>query len=256
MKEYQFIQIEKKNDRTDVVLNRPPVNVLNIAMMRELCDAFTSLADEANLKVVVLRAEGKAFSAGVDVSEHTAEKVNEMITVFGDLFKTLFAIKAVTIAAVKGAALGGGCELAIGCDIVLASEKAKFGQPEVKVGVLPPIAAVLFPKLVGRNRAIEWLLSGKAYPAVEAEHIGLINAVYPFDLFDQKVDEFAAEFTSCSAKVLAITKDLLNRLLPLGVSEGAALADEIYLNQLMKTEDAHEGLAAFLEKRQPVWKNK
>ncbi len=253
MPEYKHLLVESEKGRATITLNRPPVNVLNIEMMRELCDVFDSMALDNNLRVLVINAEGKAFSAGVDVSEHTEDKVYEMIEVFGNVFKKLYLIRALTIAAVKGAALGGGCELALGCDLVVASEKAKFGQPEIKVGVFPPMAAVLFPRLIGRNRALEWLMSGEIYSAAESERIGLINQVYPVDDFDDMLEEYIGKFTANSAAILALTKETVDRTNHLVIEEEADLADKIYLEKLMKTRDAHEGLTAFLEKRPPVW---
>ena len=207
------------------------------------------------MRLVVIKGEGKAFSAGVDVKEHTADKVNEMITVFHRMFRLLNSLEHPTLAVVHGAALGGGCELATFCDMVIASEEATFGQPEIKVGVLPPIAAVIFPHLIGRNRALELVLKGEVIRAKEAERIGLINKVIPTENFHQNVNEFIDTLTSLSAPVLRLTKRAVDEGLYRSVDEAISIVESIYLDELMRTEDAHEGLNAFLEKRKPTWKN-
>jgi cyclohexa-1,5-dienecarbonyl-CoA hydratase len=256
MNNYKFIKVEKGEGRLDIILNSPPLNILTIAMMKEIITAVKEASKDQNLKVLVFRAEGKHFSAGADVAEHTADRVKEMIGVFSEMFQSISEVRGVTIAVVDGSALGGGCELATFCDMVLASERAKFGQPEILLGVLPPVAAVVFPRLIGRNKAMELILSGKIISANEAEKIGLVNHIFPVEDFSVKVDEFVRGFTNLSASSIAITRKLIDRTLKLPIKEGLKLADETYLDELMKTEDANEGLKAFLEKRKPVWKDK
>ena len=240
----------------DIILNNPPLNILNIAMMEEIADAAGQAANDKNLRALVFRADGKHFSAGADVGEHTADQVHDMIEAFGNMFKAIADVQAVTIAAVDGSSLGGGCELATFCDMVVASERSKFGQPEMLLGVFPPVAAVIFPYLVGRNKAMELILSGKIIKADEALRIGLVNHVFPVDEFYDKLYEFVGGFTALSASSIAVTKKMIDRGMYLPVREGLRLADETYLNELMTTDDANEGLTAFLEKRKPEWKNR
>jgi cyclohexa-1,5-dienecarbonyl-CoA hydratase len=225
-------------------------------MMKEINDALTEFAKEPSLKIVVITGSGKAFSAGVDVSEHTKELVNEMITVFHEIFHKLNEISVPTIAVVNGAALGGGCEVAIFCDIVLASEKAKFGQPEIKVGVLPPIAAIMLPRLTDQKKALELILTGDTIRAEEAKAIGLVNQILPVEGFEEKKNEFITKFTNLSGAVLKLTKKSMYQTIGLNYKEAIKNVEDLYLNELMNTDDANEGLQAFLEKRQPVWKNK
>lgn len=253
---YNYIKIEKAPGRFDIILDNPPLNILTITMMEELSDAVNEAATDTGLKVLVFRSEGKHFSAGASVEEHTADKVEGMIKAFGGMFRSICELPAVTIAAVDGSAQGGGCELATFCDIVLASDRAKFGQPEIQLGVFPPVAVVIFPYLVGRNKALELLLTGKLIKADEAERIGLINHVYPASEFNTRTEEFITSITSLSAAAIAITKRITDQALYLPVKEGLRQADETYLKELMMTDDAHEGLAAFLEKRKPKWKNR
>ena len=254
--EYKNIQVKVESGIGEIIFNRPPLNVLNIEMMTEINSVLKDFASDPNLKVIIFTGAGKAFSAGVDVSEHTKDKVNEMITIFHEIFHNLNEISVPTIAAVNGAALGGGCEVAIFCDIVLASERAKFGQPEIKVGVLPPIAAVMFPRLMDRKKAIELILTGDVISAHEAKELGLVNQVLPVDEFEEKKNEFVKKFTNLSASVLKITKKSINQTIGLDYQNAIKSVEDLYLNELMSTEDANEGLAAFLEKREPIWKNR
>ncbi len=245
------ITIEKANHVARVILNKPPLNVMDIPMMEEFDAALKSLQGDP-AKVIVIAAQGKAFSAGVDVADHTADRVEKMIDVFHGIFRTLWSLEQPTVAAVQGAALGGGCELAIACDFIIASEKARFGQPEIKVGVFPPIAVLLLPRMVSRIKAHELLLTGETIDAREAERIGLVNAVAPAESFGAQVDAFVSKLTAMSGAVLRHTK----RAIALGLEKGLAEVERLYLNDLMRTEDAREGLGAFLEKRAPVWKNR
>ena len=255
MNNYKYIRVEQREGRWDIVLNKPPLNILTIAMMGEICEALEQAAGEKSLKVLLFRAEGKHFSAGADVAEHTAEMVNEMIDVFGRMFRRLSKVAAVTVSAVQGSALGGGCELATFCDIILADERAKFGQPEIQLGVFPPVALVIFPRLIGRNRSIELLLTGKIIKAEEAERIGLVNHVFPTEEFMSKVDEFCVDFLKLSAAAIMVTKRALDKAMYPPAMEGLRLTEETYFKELMTTYDANEGLAAFLEKRKPEWRD-
>jgi cyclohexa-1,5-dienecarbonyl-CoA hydratase len=256
--EFQHITFEKRDGVARITLSKPPLNVLDIAMMREINAALDGLDDDLSVKVLVFEAaEGsKAFSAGVDVSEHTAEKVEEMIEVFHRIFRLLDALDVPTLAVVNRAALGGGCELALFCDMVIASEKASFGQPEIQVGVFPPVAAVALPRLIGPKKALEMVLIGDRIGAAEAEQLGLVNKVVPPNELEATAAEFIGKLTSLSSVVLRLTKRAV-RLGSVGsFAEGLAAVEELYLGPLMSTEDANEGLSAFLEKRSPVWKDR
>ena len=254
--DYKTIIVDEKDMIGKITLNVPPLNILNIEMMREINQALKDF-QKKNLKVLVLNANGKAFSAGVDVSDHTKEKVAEMIKVFHGIFTNLHKINAPTIALVNGAALGGGCEVATFCDIVIASEKSKFGQPEIKVGVFPPVAAAIFPKLMGSKKALELLITGDVIGVTDAKELGLVNQIFPVDDFEEQADKFIVEkIASNSAVVLQLTKRAFLEGATQNYSESIKKIEDIYLNKLMKTSDANEGLSAFLEKRQPVWKNK
>ena len=239
-----------------ITLNQPPLNIIDIPMLGEMHSALARIRSEDDAKVLVIDHQGKAFSAGVSIRDHTPDKVSEMIEKFHGMFRLLNSLALPTLALVDGMALGGGCELATFCDMVIASERATFGQPEIKVGVFPPVAAVVFPHLVGRNRALELLLTGDVVDAAEAKALGLINKVFSTQEFHQKADEFIGKLTSLSAPVLKLTKRAVDRGLYANISEAITSVEELYLGELMQTEDAHEGLNAYLEKRKPTWKNK
>ena len=257
---FEFIRFDVSDGVARLMLNKPPLNVLDIAMMREINAALEGLGDDLSVKVLVFEAaEGsKAFSAGVDVSEHTADMVGEMIEVFHRIFRQLDALEIPTVAVVGGAALGGGCELALFCDMIIASEKASFGQPEIQVGVLPPIAVVALPDIIGPKKAMEMVLICDRIRAAEAERLGLVNKVVPPEELKAAADEFVGKLAKLSGAVLRLTK----RAVRTGIThtgrftEGLAAVEELYLGPLMATEDAHEGLAAFMEKRSPVWKDR
>ena len=254
--EYRNIECDFRSEVARVSLKRPPLNIIDIPMLGELERALAHVHSESAAKVLVVDHEGKAFSAGVSIQDHTPAKVRDMIERFHGVLRLLKSLALPTLALVDGMALGGGCELALFCDIVIASDRATFGQPEIKLAVFPPAAAVIFPQLVGRNRALEVLLTGDMIDAAEAKALGLINKVFPAPEFRQKADEFIGKFSSLSAPVLRLTKRAVDRALHANLTEALASVEELYLGELMRTEDAHEGLNAYLEKRKPVWKNR
>lgn len=252
---YESVKTSNENGIIRITLNRPPLNVLTIPMMEELISAFLWARQEAG-SVVVLDAAGKAFSAGVDVLDHTADKVDKMIEVFDGIFEAMYEIEKPIVAVVNGAALGGGYELVLFCDMVVASEKAKLGQPEIQVGVFPPLACYMLPRLLSWPRAMELLLSGDVIGAERAEQLGLVNKVLPAEGFAEEVEQFIKKFSSLSPVVLAMTKKAARSGLNKDFASGLKAIDHIYLKELMKTKDAVEGLQAFLEKRPPVWEGK
>ncbi len=247
------IIVEKSNSIARITLAKPPVNVINIALMKELGEALDQARES---KVVIIAAQGKLFSAGVDVSEHKAETVEAMIRDFHAVIRKIWAMEAPTVAAVQGNALGGGMELAMACDFIVASQAAKFAQPEIKVGVFPPIAALMLSRLVPRKKAFELILTGDAIDAHTAERIGLVNVVAPPEEFESTLNAFVTRFTKLSSTVLRYAKRATT--LPLRTNDDRMLAEieALYLNELMKTADANEGLTAFTEKREPKWSDK
>ena len=250
------ILFEKVDNYARITLNRPPLNIMNIEMMSEIGEALESLHNEDHVKLIVFNSACKVFSAGVDMADHTPQKVFQLLEAFHKIFLSMGEIGKPTIAAVNGAALGGGCELATFCDVVIASETAKFGQPEIKVGVFPSIATVIFPYLVGKKKAMELILTGEAIEAKEALSLGLVNRVVPADKLESAVKEFASKVTLSSGSVLQMMKRTMLSGEGLSFQDALKTAQDIYLNQLMALEDTNEGLQAFVERRAPVWKDK
>ena len=253
---YEFIKVDFQDGLGSITLNRPPLNVLNIAMMEEINSALEAWEGKRDLKVILFRAEGKCFSAGVDVGEHMGDLAPKMIEVFHRIFRLMDRLGVPTAASVFGSCLGGGCELAIFCDVVIAADNTKIGQPEIQVGVFPPIAAQLMPRIIGRKAAMELILTGRIVSAQEALQMGLINKVVGADELEDGTKEFVKPYLKLSAEVLRLTKKAIMKGLMDDLEPSLKLIEDIYLNELMKTEDANEGLKAFLEKRKPVWKNK
>lgn len=253
--QFKNIVFDMSDTVSVITLNRPPLNVMNIEMLEELATALRAVVN-AEPKILLLKGEGKAFCAGVDVSDHTEEKASHMISAFHRVFHIMSRMMTPTIAAVRGACLGGGCELATFCDLVIASENAKFGQPEIKVGVIAPVAAAFLPKMIGCRRTLELLLTGATVDAAEASRIGLINRAVPEDSFDGVVEETVKTLTALSGPVLRLNKRAVLGGLELDFERALGGVEDIYLHELMKTEDAKEGLAAFLEKRSPTWREK
>jgi len=252
---FKYIQTEFKDGVATLTLNRTPLNVLNIEMMEEINTYFESLLKEKTLKLLVIQAAGKAFSAGVDVGEHLGDLVYKMIEVFHKMFRLMDVLKVPSISVVNGSALGGGCELAVYCDMVMATEKAKFGQPEIQVGVFPPIAALAFPRMMGRKKALELILSGDVISAQEALALGMINKIVPEASLAEEVNRFVEKFKRLSGIVLKLTKEATLAGLNDDSERGLKVIEKIYLDRLMKTNDAMEGLKAFLDKRKPAWKD-
>ena len=252
---FKHIQTELKEGVVFLTLNRAPLNWLNIDMMEEINSFFDELLKEKSLKLLVVQAAGKAFSVGVEVADHLGDLAPKMIDVFHRMFRLMDALKVPSLAVVNGSALGGGCELALYCDMVIATEKSKFGQPEIQVGVFPPIAALVFPRIIGRKKAMELILAGDTISAQEALALGLINKVVPEASLSQEVNAFVEKFAKLSSLVLKLTKEAILAGLNDDMDKGLKAIEKIYLNQLMRTHDAMEGLRAFLEKRKPTWKN-
>ena len=252
---YEHIEVSYEDGLGTITLNRPPFNVLNIAMMEEINSALDSWMDMKELKIVLFNARGKCFSAGVDVGEHMGDLASKMIEVFHGIFRRMEKLGVLTVASVYGSCLGGGCELAVFCDLIVASESAKFGQPEIQVGVFPPIAAYLMPRILGRKVASELVLSGKIIGASESLDIGLVNRVVKEEELEPETVEFVKPYLKMSAKVLRLTKKAISAGLRDDLEPALKVIEDIYLDELMKSHDAHEGLTAFLEKRGPVWRD-
>jgi cyclohexa-1,5-dienecarbonyl-CoA hydratase len=252
---FKHIQTELREGVAYLTLNRAPLNWLNIEMMEEFNAYLEGLMKEGTLKLLVIQAMGKAFCVGVEVADHLGDLAPKMIGTFHRMFRLMDAVKVPSLAVVNGSALGGGCELALYCDMVIATERAKFSQPEIQVGVFPPIAALVLPRIMGRKKAMELILSGDTISAQEALSLGLVNKVVPETSLVQEVNGFIGKFTKLSGIVLKLAKEATLAGLNDDMDMGLQTIEKIYLNKMMKTHDAMEGLKSFLEKRKPTWKN-
>ncbi len=252
---HEYIETQVQDGLGTITLNRPPVNILNIAMMEEINAVLKAWQGEKDLKAVLIDAKGKCFSAGVDVGEHMGDLAPRMIEAFHGMFRLMDKLEVPTLASVYGSCLGGGCELAVFCDLVIAADDAKFGQPEIQVGVFPPIAAQIMPRIMGRKAAMDLIVSGKIISAEDALRLGLVNKVVKRDDLDAQTAEFVKPYLGLSAAVLRKTKKAFMAGLRDDLEPSLKIIEDIYLNELMNTHDAHEGLKAFMEKRKPEWKN-
>jgi cyclohexa-1,5-dienecarbonyl-CoA hydratase len=237
-------------------LRHAPRNVIDVAMMEELAQALAEIEARPDISVIIFEGDGEQFSVGVDVAGHTPDKVQEMLAKFHVVIRALIATKKVTIAAVHGYCLGGGAELAMVCDMVYTTESAQWGFPEIKLGCYPPVACTGLAALVGQKRGAELILTGRAIDGKEAATIGLATrAVAEHDLA-AAVDEAVGYLRKLSPAALAIAKKASYAWDSMHFDKGLARAERIYFDDLMKIEDAQEGVNAFMEKREPKWTGK
>jgi cyclohexa-1,5-dienecarbonyl-CoA hydratase len=251
------VLVEKKQRVARIIWDRPPLNVLDIALLRELHRVLIDCAAEAAIDIVVLQGAGeRAFSAGVDIRDHTPDKVPEMLDVVHGVIRTLLALPQVTIALVRGVCLGGGCELASSCDLIIASEESAFATPEIHVGCYPPVALARFAGLIGYHRAAEMILTGRRFSAREAQTMGLINRVVADIELESGLQALLEELLGKSGAVLRLTLKGLRELSLRDFNQALKRSEEIYCRELLQTKDVEEGVTAFLEKRQPKWQHR
>jgi cyclohexa-1,5-dienecarbonyl-CoA hydratase len=253
---YENILYEVKEGIATITINRPPYNVLDIKTMREMNQALEEVKGRQKelTLLVITQAGDKAFSTGVDVKDHTADKMDEMIEVFHKIFRIMATLDLPTLAVVNGHALGGGCEVAIFCDMVIASEKSQFGQPEIKLAVYPSMVVAWLPRLIGSKKAFEIILTGDSIGAKEAERIGLINLAVPEERLAEEAAKFINRLADKSPVALKWAKRAVLAGLDLDFEQALQRSEAIYKGDLMSTHDANEGLTAFMAKRKPVWK--
>ncbi|MBW2612203.1 MAG: enoyl-CoA hydratase/isomerase family protein [Deltaproteobacteria bacterium] len=255
MADNETIKLDKAEGVARITFARPKHNVFNIGMMKQFCSVLEDVSQDAGLKCVVIYGEGASWCAGVDVGDHKPDMAPDMIATFNRSLTLIANLEVPSIAAVQGACLGGGMEYAIACDVVIASQKAKFGQPEVKLGFLPPYAAIRLPLLVGPAKAIEICTSGKIYSADEAQALGFVSQSIEDDAFTEAVVRFIHEIKASSPLILRLNKRAVNQHLGMRAGDALEGVSDLFLNTLMKTEDTLEGIASFYEKRKPDWKN-
>lgn len=253
--DYQSIEFSVADNAATITLNTPPLNILDIKMMREMIDVVDTIsADKHIMALKIVGAGEKAFSAGASIEEHSPEQVEEMIDTFHSLFRKLVNSELVTVAQVHGHALGGGCELALICDFVIAADDAKFGLPEIMLGCFPPVAAALLPLLIGPKQAERLMTTGETLSAASAENLGLITGRCERAELEERAAKLMSKITSKSPGVIR----LLRKSAPDWREEFLSnldRAERVFLDELVKLEDMQEGLRSYSEKRKPVWQN-
>jgi cyclohexa-1,5-dienecarbonyl-CoA hydratase len=251
----ESIQLRLERRTAWITLTRPPLNIIDIPMMEALDAALERALPKSDF-VVFQGAGPKGFSAGVEIADHTPERVGKMLSAFHAVFRRLAKADCVKIAVVHGYCLGGGMELASFCDFVLATESAQFGQPEIKLGCFPPVAMVTLPQLIGMRAAAHLILTGQQISANEAHRIGLVTRLVPDHELPIALNHFLEELRALSPSVLQLTRKTLWQLHAADFAKQLEEVERVYLSELMKNDDAQEGIRAFLEKRQTVWKGR
>ncbi|HEV3040461.1 MAG TPA: enoyl-CoA hydratase-related protein [Candidatus Angelobacter sp.] len=253
---YKYIQFNISNFIARLTLNHPPHNVLTVPMMKEMAEAIESLNGRGEVKAILMQSSQAAFSAGISLDDSRPDKVFQTLDAFTRVFQAMVDISKPVIVVVNGPAIGAGSELVGFADVVLATPKAKFAQPEVKLGVFPPFAAVMLPALIGPKKTYELILTGEALSAEDALKFGFVNKVVPEAELKKHVDALLTRISEFSGPVLEVTKRVISGSQGLPLKDAMKKSQDLYLNELMNLEDVQEGLRAVIEKRKPVWKNK
>jgi cyclohexa-1,5-dienecarbonyl-CoA hydratase len=256
MSEYKYLKVTQADGVVRITFDRPKHNVLDIEMINELIGELNRLLADDQLKCLVLNGAGPSFCAGVEVADHKPEMAVEMIETFNRVFELIDRLEIPVIASVHGACLGGGMEVAIACDIIVAAQSALFGQPEIKLAFLPPYAAVRLPHLVGPAKAVEICTTGKRYSAEEARQMGMVCYAVEDDRLAEATNKLVKEIQYNSPLIIRLNKQAVNKHLGMPLPKAIESVSDLFLNTLMKTEDVLEGIKSFEEKRKPVWKNK
>ncbi|HEY7679233.1 MAG TPA: enoyl-CoA hydratase/isomerase family protein [Terriglobia bacterium] len=255
---FQYIYVQITDTVARLTLNRPPYNVLTKDMMEEIAKAIEGLHEQRGIRALVIQAsrECTAFSAGVAVEDSRPDRAFQTLEAFQRVFNSMLEISKPVVTVVNGPAIGGGCELAALGDMIVATPKGRFAQPEIRLGVYPPLAAVILPYAIGHKRSLEMILTGEPLSAAEAARLGLVSRLVPEDKLEEEVEKVLSRITAQSAPVLEMAKKVLYDTIGLPLGDALRKSADIYLNQLMDLSDAQEGLRAAVEQRKPVWKDK
>jgi cyclohexa-1,5-dienecarbonyl-CoA hydratase len=250
------VRYEARDDVACLTLDAPPLNILTAAMMADLTAALERAQADRSLKAVAIAANGRAFSAGADVGEHRPEQAPELIAAFSGLFGVLGRLELPLVMAVDGAALGAGFELAMMADVLLASERASFGQPEIRLGFFAPVGVAWLSARIGLARALEVTCTGRSYSAAEMLAMGLVSRVVAPQELSAAVESVLADLRKASPLIMRMNVRLTRKLGGRPYEEARREAERVFLDELTATEDVREGIASFFEKRQPAWKNR
>jgi cyclohexa-1,5-dienecarbonyl-CoA hydratase len=254
----QFESVKFRIDKgvARMTLNRPDHNLLDESMLREIADGILFAGNAEDAKLVVLDSACKVFSGGIDIGEYTSQRVFQMLEAFHAVFTSMLEVGKPVICVVNGPAIGGGAELAAFGDLIVASPKARFAQPEITIGVFPPLASTILPYLVGPKTALEIILTGEPVTAERALELGMVNRLVPEAQLENTVEDLVARISAHSAPVLSMAKKAVLGGMGLSIKDGLKQSMDIFLNQLYRLEDSQEGLRALVEKRKPNWKNR
>ncbi len=258
-KELRFIRWDDSGAVAHLTMCRPRQNVINLEMLKEMSRVIDSLNSREDVRLILLDSAPECegyFSMGIGAEGYSTQMAFQMMDAFYNVFRAMNEISKPVLAVVDGVASGAGAELAAACDLVIATENAQFRQPEIKLGVFPPLGAVVYPRVIGPRRAMELLLTGEPINAQQALVMGLVNRVVPRSALKETVDTLVKRISDQSGPVLALLKRVIFEGTWLPFNEAMKKAQDIYLNQLFALEDSQEGLRALIEKRKPVWKNK
>ncbi|MGE5324255.1 MAG: enoyl-CoA hydratase/isomerase family protein [Actinomycetota bacterium] len=256
MPELSRVVVEQQGPLARVTFTHPPLNVFDFQQMDELAQALEGLRQQPEISAVIINGSERAFSAGVDVAVHTPELVPTMFQKFHGLILALVKFPKITIAEVRGACLGGGAELAMTCDMCFTTPDAKWGFPEITLGCYPPVACTALAALTGQKRAADLIFTGRVFSGSEAADWGLANEAVAESGLQQSIQRTLDHLFKLSPAALAHAKKAFYAWDSIHLDKGLARAEKIYIEELMQTEDAKEGIQAWLEKRKPEWKGK
>jgi cyclohexa-1,5-dienecarbonyl-CoA hydratase len=254
--EFKFLKLRCQDGVARMTLSRPEHNLLNEFMLREMADGISYAGEHDDIKLIVLDSACKVFCGGIDVGEYTSQRVFQMLDAFHATFSGMLELGKPVVCVVNGPAIGGGAELAAFGDLVIATPKARFAQPEISIGVFPPLASTILPFLVGPKIALELVLTGEPVTAERALDLGMVNRLVPEAQLEKTVDDLVNRITSHSGPVLTMAKRAILGGMGLSLRDGLKHSMNIFLNELYRLEDSQEGLRALVEKRKPHWKNR
>ena len=256
IEEFQFVKVKVEGEVARITLDRPDHNLLNERMLAELAAGINTLGERSAIKLMILDSAGKTFCGGIELGEYTQRRVFQLLDTFHGAFAAMLDTSKPLLVVVNGPAFGGGAELAALGDLVIATPKAKFAQPEIKLGVFPPLAAAVLPYILGPKQALELVLTGEAMSAERARELGLVNWLVDEEELEKRVAEVSEKVTAQSGPVLTMAKKAILGSLGLPLRDGVRNSMKVFLNELAELEDSQEGLRALVEKRAPKWKNR
>jgi cyclohexa-1,5-dienecarbonyl-CoA hydratase len=256
IEDFQFVKFRIEGQVAHLRLDRPSQNLLNERMLMEIASGISSVSEKRDVKMILLDAEGKAFSGGIELGEYTQRRVFQLLDAFHNAFSAMMDTSKPVLVVVNGPAYGGGAELAALGDLVIATPNARFAQPEIKLGAFPPLSAAVLPYILGPKVALETVLTGEAMSAERAKELGLVNWLVSEEELVGKVDEVVQKVTAQSGPVLTMAKKAILGSLGMPLRDGVRNSMKVFLNELADLEDSQEGLRALVEKRAPKWKNR